>query len=195
MHRPQVVPEHGVAAQFGFTDNAAGPHTLATTVAPTAAGYVLRTTKLHFFGGPRAELATPDSCGTFTTTSELTPWSAPGSGPAATPSDSFVIDEGCPGGFSPSFSAGSTNLQAGGYTPFVVSFLRSDTDQELAGLTVTLPPGLLAKISGVPLCPEAEANAGTCPEDTQVGTTGPVSARPEPLLRAGQGVFDGCPRG
>ena len=40
--------------------------------------------KVHFFGGPRAELATPPDCGTYTTNSELTPWSAPGSGPSGT---------------------------------------------------------------------------------------------------------------
>ena len=57
--------------------------------------------KLHFFGGPRAELATPESCGTFTTTSELVPYSFPDSGLAASPFDNFTIDEVCPGGFSP----------------------------------------------------------------------------------------------
>jgi hypothetical protein len=80
-----------------------------------------------------------------------------------------VIDEACPGGFSPSFTAGSTNLQAGAYTPFVASFSRSDTDQELSGLSLTLPPGLLAKVGGVPQCSEAqiheiEAGTGDCPE-------------------------------
>ncbi len=42
--------------------------------------------KLHFFGGARGELATPEACGTYTTTSDLMPWSAPDSGPDATPS-------------------------------------------------------------------------------------------------------------
>jgi hypothetical protein len=156
--------------------------------------------KLHFFGGPRAELATPESCGTFTTNTELTPWSAPGSGLPASPFDSFAIDEACPGGFSPSFTALSTNVQAGAYTPFVVSLSRSDTDQELQGLTVTLPPGLLANVASVPLCGEAQANAGTCPESSQVGivetTVGPG---PDPLQVAGKayltGPYNGGPYG
>jgi uncharacterized repeat protein (TIGR01451 family) len=153
--------------------------------------------QLHFFGGPRAELATPESCGAFTTESELTPYSAPDSGPPAALSDQFVIDEGCPGGFSPSFTAGSLNLQAGAFTPFVVSFSRSDTDQELAGLTVSLPAGLLAKVAGVPECSnaeiqEAQAGSGGCPEDSQVGTvlasTGPG---PNPLQVSGKAYWTG----
>ena len=156
--------------------------------------------KLHFFSGPRAELATPESCGTFTTTSALTPWSFPDSGPAATPFDAFTIDEACPGGFSPSFAALSTNVQAGAYTPFVVSFQRSDTDQELAGLSVTLPPGLLADVGSVPLCPEAQANAGTCSEASQVGTVvTTVGPGPNPLQVAGKayltGPYNGGPYG
>jgi hypothetical protein len=156
--------------------------------------------KLQFFGGPRAELATPEACGTFTTTTVLTPYSAPDSGLAATPFDSFLIDEACPGGFNPSFTAGSTNLQAGAYTSFEVSFSRQDTDQELQGLTVSLPPGLLADVGSVPLCGEAQANAGTCPESSQVGTvqTG-VGPGPNPLFVGGKayltGPYNGGPYG
>jgi hypothetical protein len=152
--------------------------------------------KLHFFGGPRAELATPQSCGTFTTHSELTPWSAPDSGPIGTPSDDFVIDENCGTGFSPSFTAGSTNLQAGAFSPFVFSFSRSDSDQELAGLTVSLPPGLLARVGSVPLCSDADANAGTCPASSQIGTieTG-VGPGPNPLFVAGKAYLTGPYKG
>ncbi len=161
--------------------------------------------KLHFFGGPRAELATPESCGTFTTTTELTPWSAPDSGPPATPSDSFIINEACPGGFAPEFTALSSNVQAGAYTPFEASLARSDADQELAGLSFTLPKGLLAKVAGVPLCDEAEihaAEAGTggCPEASQVGTVEVAAGPgPNPLTVAGKayltGPYNGGPYG
>src|SRR6202453_5413783 len=151
---------------------------------------------MHFFSGPRALLATPDSCGTFTTTSELTPWSAPESGPGASPFDSFQIDEGCVSGFAPSFIASGTNVQAGAYSPFEVSFSREDAEGELGGWSVSLPPGLLAYIGAVPLCPEAQANAGSgaggCPENTQVGTVfveaGPG---PNPLLIPGKAYLTG----
>ncbi len=156
--------------------------------------------KLHFFGGPRAELTTPESCGVFTTDSELTPWSAPDSGPIGTPFDSFTIDEGCVSGFAPAFTAGTTNLQAGAYTPFVASFSREDTDQELGGLSVNLPPGLLADVTSVPLCPEANANAGTCPESSQVGTVqAGAGPGPNPLFEHGKafltGPYNGGPYG
>jgi hypothetical protein len=130
---------------------------------------------LRFKGGPRAALANPPSCGTYTTTSELTPWSAPDSGRAPTPSDSFQITSGCSGGFAPGFSAGVTDPMAGGSSPFVFRLTRADGDQFLAGIAdVHLPAGLLASIRGVPLCGNAEAAAGTCDAGSQIGevTTG-----------------------
>jgi hypothetical protein len=126
--------------------------------------------KLHFFGGQRAPLATPEGCGSYTTSSDLMPWSAPGSGPDATPSSGFQIESGCVGGFAPSFAAGSENPQAGAYAPFVLSFSRTDGEQNIAGLTVTLPEGSLGKLAGIPLCPGTNAAAGTCPEASAVGS-------------------------
>jgi hypothetical protein len=152
--------------------------------------------KLHFFGGPRAELATPENCGTFTTSSDLAPWSAPDSGLDASPFDNFQIDEGCVNGFAPKFEAGTMNLQAGAFTPFVASFSRSDSDQDLGGLSVTLPPGLLAKITGVPLCPDADASAGTCPEASMVGTVrAGAGPGPNPLFVTGKAYLTGPYKG
>jgi hypothetical protein len=152
--------------------------------------------KLHFFGGPRAELTTPEGCGSFTTTSDLAPWSAPDSGLDPTPLDTFLVESGCVNGFAPAFTAGSTNLQAGAYTPFVASFSRQDTDQELGGLSVSLPPGLLADVGSVPLCGEAQANAGTCPESTQVGTVkAGAGPGPNPLFVGGKAYLTGPYKG
>jgi hypothetical protein len=156
--------------------------------------------RLHFFGGPRAVFATPEACGVFTTTSDFAPWSAPDSGPDATPFSSFPISTGCVSGFAPSFNALSTNVQAGAYTPFVASFSRADTDQELGGLSVSLPPGLLAKVAGVALCPDAQASAGTCPEASQVGTVrAGAGPGPNPLFVTGKayltGPYNGGPYG
>ena len=130
---------------------------------------------------------------------------SPNPGPAATPFDTFLIDEACPAGFNPSFMAGSTNLQAGAYTPFETSLARSDTDQELIGLSLTLPSGLLAKIAGVSECGEAEIHAieagtGNCPPGSRVGTvTAGAGPGPNPLFVTGAafltGPYNGGPFG
>jgi hypothetical protein len=155
---------------------------------------------VHFFGGPRAELATPPNCGTYTTQAAMEPWSAPDSGPIAAPFDNYTIDENCAIGFAPSFTAGTTNLQAGAYSPFVGSIERQDDDQELGGLTMNLPPGLLANVASVPLCGEAQANAGTCPESSLVGTVeAGAGPGPDPLFVPGKiyltGPYNGGPYG
>jgi hypothetical protein len=156
--------------------------------------------KVHFFGGPRAELATPPNCGLYTTNSVMEPWSAPDSGPSGTPFSNYLIDENCATGFNPAFAGGSTNLQAGQYSPFVGSFERQDNDQELGGLTMNLPPGMLADVASVPLCPEEQANAGTCPESAQVGTVeAGAGPGPNPLFVPGKiyltGPYNGGPYG
>jgi hypothetical protein len=156
--------------------------------------------RLHFFGGPRAPLATPMGCGTYTTTSDLMPWSAPDSGPDATPSSSFQIESGCVSGFAPSFTAGSSNPQAGAYAPFTLSISRTDGEQNLAGATVTLPPGSLGKIAGIALCPDAQATAGACPESSRVGSaTAGAGVGPNPFFVSGKvyltGPYKGGPYG
>jgi hypothetical protein len=146
--------------------------------------------KLHFFGGPRAPLTTPAGCGTYTTNAQLTPWSAPDSGPPVSASDSFQISSGCAGGFSPSFSAGTTNNQAGGFGPFTATFSRSDQDQNLSGVTVTTPPGLLGILKGVERCPEPQAGQGACGQGSLIGhTTVAAGAGPDPFWVQGGEVF------
>jgi hypothetical protein len=167
--------------------------------------------KLDFFGGPRSVFASPESCGAFTTTSDLEPFSAPFSGPDATPSDSFAITSGCVGGFAPSFAAGTQNPQAGAFSPFAVSFTRSDTDQELSGLAMALPPGMVAKLAGIPECSDAqiaqargnsgaaEAASPSCPAGSQVGTAQTGAGAGSPFFTPGKvyltGPYRGAPYG
>jgi len=136
---------------------------------------------LRLDGGPGAPLANPSVCGTATTTSRLTPWSSTPSAPfSAEPSSSFQV-EGCPTPrFAPSFSAGMTgSVQAGAYSPFSVTFSRTDQDQALGGITVNTPPGLLGAVAHVGLCGEEQANAGTCGPDSEIGDVA-VAAGPGP---------------
>lgn len=125
--------------------------------------------KLAFKSGPRATLSTPASCGTFTSTADLSPWSAPFTPDALLQSSFTIAGCGAPQ-FAPSFTAQTVNNQAGAFSPFTLSFSRQDADQQFSALSVTLPPGVLAKLAGVPLCPDADANAGSCPGASQVGS-------------------------
>ncbi len=123
--------------------------------------------KMSFFGGARAPLTTPSSCGTFTTTSALTPWDG---NPAVESPSSLAVGQGCAtGGFAPSFSAGTTNPQAGGSGPFSLTFSRQDGEQHFAGVQVTMPRGLVGKIAGIPQCAEPQAAKGECSEASLLG--------------------------
>ncbi len=148
--------------------------------------------RLAFKQGPRAPLQAPTSCGNFTTSSDLTPWSAAGPGPSgetipgsadAMSTDQFTV-EGCDGSvFSPSFVAGTTNNQAGAYSPFSMTLSREDDqEQTIGGLSISLPPGLSGMLSNVPLCGEPQAGEGSCPASSQIGhVTAVFGPGPHPL--------------
>jgi hypothetical protein len=174
--------------------------------------------KLDFFGGPRAALKTPAVCGTYTTTSTLTPWSAPESGPPATLSDAHQITA-APGGGScptsvdqlpstPSFEAGSESPLAGAFSPFVIRLARNDGSQQFSSLTVTPPPGLLGRLKGIPYCPDSslaaaagktgleERRAPSCPAASEVGVVNVgVGAGPSPYYVLGRAYLTGPYRG
>jgi hypothetical protein len=142
---------------------------------------------LHFRGGgPRSEFATSEVCGNFPTEGAWTPWSAPESGPPAQTSDSFNVSSNCASSpqarpFSPSFEAGTTGSNAGGYNPLVIKVNRKDGEQELTSLDFTLPKGLIGKLAGIPYCSDADIAAAehksgkdeqsnpSCPAASQIG--------------------------
>ncbi|HYH54511.1 MAG TPA: hypothetical protein VD761_10310 [Solirubrobacterales bacterium] len=122
--------------------------------------------KLNFKSGAGAPLMTPQRCGTYQITSELTPWSAadpdnPTPAETATRSSAFAIDSGpgggpCPNGaLLPTLNAGLANANAGSSSPFVVNLSRNDGTQRFNGLSMTLPPGLTASLRGVSSCSDA----------------------------------------
>jgi hypothetical protein len=141
--------------------------------------------KLDFSGGGQAALATPTACGSYTTTSDFTPWTSPFSGDQF-PSSTFPIVAG-PGGsacssplpFTPSMIAGSTTDQAGGFTNFSLLLQRGDGQQRISTLQFKTPEGLLGMISQVPLCQEPQAAEGKCSAASQIGHT-VVAAGPGP---------------
>jgi hypothetical protein len=147
--------------------------------------------QVNLKSGPRAPLASPVTCGTYTTNSDIVPWSTPGT-PTEHPSSTFNVSSG-PGGsacpsspaarpFSPALIAGMDSNAAGKYSPFVLRINRGDGEQELNTIDVTTPKGFSAKLAGVPYCPEAaiaaaasksglaEQSNPSCPAASQIGT-------------------------
>jgi hypothetical protein len=154
--------------------------------------------KLQFNGGQRAPLSSPPTCGpnesvlsadpysggaTATATSNFTLTAAPGGGPCPTTLG------GRP--FAPGFTAKAKSTKAGSYSPFSVHIARTDGQQELKGVDVTLPSGLSGKLKGIPYCSakeiadaadragEAEEKNSSCPSKSRVGVA---------TIRAGTGT-------
>ncbi len=147
----------------------------------------------------------------------MTPYS--GNAPA-TPTAAFVL-HATPGGgacaatlaarpFAPSFAAGPKSNTAGAYSPLHVSITRGNGQQELKGASITLAPGMIGKLAGIPYCPASNlaAAAGTsgaaqaanssCPAESEVGTaTVQAGTGPTPLSIDGKvflsGPYHGAP--
>jgi hypothetical protein len=150
--------------------------------------------RLNFREGARAPLVSPPACGGYQAISNFAPWSAPG-GSVVRP-NSFAITSGpnfgpCPGGglppLRPLLTGGTVNNAAGSYSPFNVHIARNDAEQEITHFSVKLPPGLTAKLAGVPYCSdlaiagaagrkgahggEEELSSPSCPSASQIGKT------------------------
>jgi hypothetical protein len=176
--------------------------------------------RIKLNGGPRAPIDNPATCGSATTTADFTPWSGPGITPeglqvAGTSdllsSSSFNVDlagDGqatpCPSlPFNPGFQSGTVSPQAGAFSSFTMDLTRADREQYVKGIQIHTPPGLLAMLSSVPLCPEAQANDpaayGECTA-SKIGTTRVASgAGSHPFEIEGSvyltGPHDGAPFG
>jgi hypothetical protein len=150
--------------------------------------------KLHFFGGDRAPLATPGLCGAYTTTASIAPWS--GNEPVDS-SSTFDVVSGPNGSpcsaplpFNPSLTAGTTSIQAGGFSPFTMTMSRPDGSQNLTAIKLRMPPGLLGTLATVKLCGGAQANVGTCGPESLIGhTTVSVGVGGDPFTVTGGQVF------
>ncbi|HEX3512157.1 MAG TPA: hypothetical protein VHT27_13780 [Solirubrobacteraceae bacterium] len=160
---------------------------------------------VHLFGGPRAAFTTPAQCGTYTVKSTFVPWS--GTAPREA-SSSFEVTSGAEGSpcaaqlpLTPGFSAGSASPQAGAFTSFETTITHPDADAPPTALSMTLPPGLAAMLPSVELCPEPQAQQGTCTESSQIGEATALSGLgSEPFTASGgrvyiTGPYDGAPFG
>jgi uncharacterized repeat protein (TIGR01451 family) len=187
-----------------------GPGGRLTTVFKDAPQQPFSDLQVDLFGGPRAPLRTPPTCGSYAVSAKLTPWSGNG---AVNRGSGFEITS-CPNsGFDPELTAGTRNPLAGAFSPFSLRLTREDGTQEIAGLGLTLPKGLVGAPAGIAYCPDsvlagfpAETVLGTgaaqeghpsCPAASQVGTvTVGAGAGPNPFYtRAGRAYLAGPYKG
>jgi Divergent InlB B-repeat domain len=176
---------------------------------------------VHLFGGARGAFITPPACGHFSTTSDLTPWSAP-EGKDRFPDSSFATSVApgggaCPGAEAqlsnaPKLVAGTTPPSAGKYAPLIFKLSREDGTQRLGKIEAALPAGLSAKLAGVGICSEAqiakarsrevpeegalEGSDPSCPAASQIGIVNAAAgAGPTPYYTQGHAYLAGPYKG
>ncbi|HEX3239114.1 MAG TPA: hypothetical protein VHR18_03130 [Solirubrobacterales bacterium] len=189
---------------------------LSTTIADTPQ-VPFTSFDLDFDGGAGAVLSSPPTCGPSQTSAVMTPWAPI---PAATPDDNFDLTASPGGGacaktmaeraFAPAFAVAPQANKAGAFSPLSMHLTRTDGQQELKGVDITLPPGMTGKLAGIPYCSAADlaaaaANAGeaekatsSCPAKSLVGSaTINAGTGPAPLQIGGKvflsGPYNGAP--
>jgi hypothetical protein len=192
-------PRYGVSVRLVghvVADPATGQLTASFTDNPQLPVSLVR---VALRGGDRAPLVNPPACGTATVTGQFSSWG----GQSATASGAVTIDQGCEraGSFAPGLAASVSDAGAGASpSSFALAVTRPDGDQALQRIDVSLPPGLLAKPAGIPLCGDADAAAGTCPEASRIGAVDvSAGAGPAPFALGGRvyltGPYGGGPYG
>jgi hypothetical protein len=148
------------------------------------------TLELVLNDGPGAPLTNPTTCGPAVAVASLTPWSSEAVSTATASQPPNI--EGCSkASFSPSLVAGmSGSARGGSFGSFAVLIARADGQQDLGTVSLHTPPGLAAILAKVPLCDEAQANAGDCAASSQIGeVTTVVGAGSRPYTIHGGKVF------
>jgi hypothetical protein len=188
-------PISGVLVKLPLNVSLNGETGQLTTTLENSPQLPFEEAEFHFFGGPRAPLATPAHCpATYTTDAVLTPWSG---NPSVHTTASFQITSGpggspCPGAlpFAPTLSAGALNINGGAFSPLSTTISRADAEQQIQAVTLHYPPGVSGVLTGVKLCPEAQANAGTCGAESLIGhASARVGVGSEPFEVTGGEVF------
>ncbi len=160
---------------------------------------------LHLTSGNHAALVNPPRCGTYTFSTQLTPWTV--SDPSSpTPAVSvngtvpFKIEHGpdggaCPaGGLQAKLAAGMGSTQAGGTGPFVLDLSREDGSARINALEIAMPPGLSGYLKGIPHCSDATLAGISTAEGTGASELANPSCPSSSLLgsvavKVGAGVY------
>jgi hypothetical protein len=125
--------------------------------------------KLSFDGAHRV-LTSPPTCSAATTSGAMEPWARPGT-TVSISAKPFTLSSDPAGGtcpttlaarkFVPTYTATSDSAAAGKYSPFRIHIARTDGQQELKAVNVTLPKGLTGKLAGIPYCSDAALAAAS----------------------------------
>ncbi|MGC1167229.1 MAG: hypothetical protein WA862_14100 [Solirubrobacterales bacterium] len=170
--------------------------------------------KLKFDQG-KGVLTSPPTCANQEASTTQEPWARLGT--SVTRSASFTVSTDPNGGpcpqtlaqrkFTPSYTAKSDSAKAGAYSPFRVHIGRTNGQQELKLVNVTLPKGLTGKLAGIPYCTEtaiaaaaastgkAEAASSSCSAASQIGTVSTESGTGAPLKLGGKAFLAGPYKG
>jgi hypothetical protein len=204
-------PRSGIVAKLASEVGADPVTGRLTTTLKESPELPIEDASVHLFNGNRAPLRTPPACATYTTSASLSSWAAPDETTQAT--DSFGVSsspatpncpatpQGAPN--AASFEAGTLTPKAGAFSPLALKLSRGDGTQPPEGFESLLPRGLIAKLAGVPYCPEAgiakarsreQPNQGareltdpSCPAASQVGTVDVgAGAGPTPFHTTGK---------
>ncbi|HWB68985.1 MAG TPA: hypothetical protein VG518_03325 [Solirubrobacterales bacterium] len=186
-----------------------------TTVVSDAPQLPFTAVRVKFDDG-KGVLTSPPTCGPNQTSGRMTPWSGT---PDATASDTGFLLSSAPGGgpcaktlaerpFAPLFTAAPESPQAHAFSPLHAHIARSDGQQELKGVDVTLPRGATARLKGIPYCsPQRIALAAkssaaqerahpSCPAKSLLGSvTTTAGSGPSPLHIAGKAYLSGPYKG
>lgn len=121
-----------------------------------------------FRGGNSPATRQPRLCGTYPGGAEITPYSS--STPLVRSAD-YVVSTNCPtpGSFRPTLAMTTSPTQAGATTTGTTTIDLPVGDEPMAQTRVSLPPGMLANLDGVPRCSTAQASAGSCPLASRIG--------------------------
>ncbi len=98
----------------------------------------------------------------------------------------ITIDQDCGVPFAPTVSVDSANSTAGARSQTRITIERPDRGQWLTHFNIALPTGLLGDLNIPTECSAAQADAGSCPQSSRLGTvTALAGAGSQPWSLAG----------
>jgi len=142
---------------------------------------------MNFRGGDHAMIKAPTGCGSGQATAKMEPAARPGTYVTAT---ATLTTSGCQThGFSPQIDMSLGGLAAAGDSSMTMSFVRTDGDQRFGSMQMSLPSGMLGRLSSVQQCPIDQARAGNCSDASKVGTVDVTSGTGNAPLPLSGDVF------